>query len=234
VRLRNDALRDALAAEYALGTLRGPARRRFERSLAGDAALRARVQAWQERLAPLDAATQPVQPPERIWRSIEARIRPAQRQPGAGWWDSVRFWRGAAFAGFLSAGALAITLGVLLPRQPEMMVVVMSDQREQPAMTVSWRMDDRGRKRLRIRVLGHADMAPDTAWELWALPAGGGKPVSLGLIGTHETQTMMLPAQLAQMIGAAQGLAMSVEPKGGSPTGLPTGPVLYQGPCTRI
>jgi anti-sigma-K factor RskA len=234
VRLHNDALRDALAAEYALGTLRGPARRRFERALADDVALRARVQAWQERLAPLDAALQPVQPPERVWRNVEARIAPARQHGHATWWDSVRFWRGAAVAGFLAAGALAIALGVLLPRQPEMMVVVMSDQRDQPAMTVSWRMDDRGEKRLRIRVLGHADMAPDTAWELWALPPGGGNPVSLGLIGTHETQTMMLQPELAQIVNAAQGLAMSVEPKGGSPTGLPTGPVLYQGPCTKI
>jgi anti-sigma-K factor RskA len=94
-------------------------------------------------------------------------------------------------------------------------------------------MDDRGEKRVRIRVLGHADMAPDTAWELWALPEGG-KPVSLGLIGTHETQTMMLPPRLAHIIDAARGMAMSVEPKGGSPTGLPTGPVLYQGPRIRI
>ena len=233
MKLRNDALRDALAAEYALGTLRGPARQRFERSLASDAALRARVQAWQERLAPLDAGIEPMQPHERVWRAIEARLQPVQRQ-GTSWWDSVRFWRGAAFAGFLAAGALAITLVVLLPRQPEMMVVVMADQRDQPAMTVSWRVEDRGQKRLRIRVLGHADMAPDTAWELWALPQGGGKPVSLGLISTHETQMMMLPPRLAEIVNVAQALAMSVEPQGGSPTGAPTGPVLYQGPCTKI
>lgn len=230
---RNDALREALAAEYVLGTLRGPARRRFERSLASDVALRAQVQAWQERLAPLDAGLEPVQPHERVWRGIEARIQPKQQQGATSWWDSVRFWRGAAFAGFLAAGVFAITLAVLLPRQPEMMVVVMSDQRDEPAMTVSWRVEDRGQKRLRIRVLGHAEMAPDTAWELWALPEGG-KPVSLGLISTHETQMMMLPPRLADIVNAAQGLAMSVEPRGGSPTGLPTGPVLYQGLCTKI
>lgn len=234
MKLRNDALREALSAEYALGTLRGPARRRFERWLAADARLRAQVQAWQQRLAPLDAQIEPVAPHERVWRGIRMRVQPQQGDRAASWWDSVRFWRGAAFAGFLTAGALALTLGVLLPRQPEMMVVVMADQRAQPAMTVSWHVEERGQKRLRIRVLGHADMAPDTAWELWALPASGGQPVSLGLISTHETQTMMLPPRLADIVNAAHGLAMSVEPKGGSPTGLPTGPVLYEGPCTRI
>jgi anti-sigma-K factor RskA len=233
MRIDSEPMRDALAAEYVLGTLRGLARRRFERGLAEDAALRERVHAWRERLAPLDAATAPVQPPERVWRSIATRIRPSPRTRPVSWWDSLRLWRAAALAGFLLA-ALAVGLGVLLPRQPEMMVVVMSDQSARPAMTVSWRTDAGGGKRLRIRVLGHAEMAPETAWELWALPGEGAKPVSLGLISTHETQTMMLPPQLARIIDAAQGMAMSVEPRGGSPTGLPTGPVLYQGPCTRI
>ena len=65
------------------------------------------------------------------------------------------------------------------------------------------------------------------------LPGGDRKPVSLGLITTHETQSLMVPRELSAAIDAAWGLAMSVEPKGGSPTGLPTGPVLYKGQCTR-
>jgi anti-sigma-K factor RskA len=233
VKLDDDGLREALAAEYVLGTLRGAARRGFERRLSEDDALRGRVQAWQERLVPLDAATLPIAPPQRVWRQVEARIRPVRTQARATWWDSVRFWRGATLASFVVAAALAVTLGMLPPRQPQMMVVVMSDQSDRPAMTVSWRMDDRGQRRLRVRVIGHAEMAPDTAWELWLLPKDG-KPLSLGLITTHESQTVVVPPQLADIVNAAQGMAMSVEPKGGSPTGLPTGPVLYKGPCTEI
>jgi anti-sigma-K factor RskA len=77
-------------------------------------------------------------------------------------------------------------------------------------------------------------MDPGTAWELWLLPGGERKPVSLGLITTHETQTVQVPAHLLPAIDAAWGLAMSVEPEGGSPTGAPTGPVLYKGRCTRM
>jgi anti-sigma-K factor RskA len=64
---------------------------------------------------------------------------------------------------------------------------------------------------------------------MWILPEGDGKPISLGLITTHETQVMRIPAAMAAKLDAAPGLAMSVEPAGGSPTGLPTGPVLYMG-----
>lgn len=233
MKYRNELVREALAAEYALGTLQGCARRRFERSLRDDPALRRYVAHWQERLAPLDAAVAPVQPPARVWRAIERRVTAAPR----GWaalWDSLGFWRAAAFGALAATLILAASLGALQSERVELMVVVMSDERAEPKMTVSWEAVGRGDKRLRIRVLGHAEMPPDTAWELWMLPGGDGKPLSLGLITTHETQSVPVPRELATAINAAWGLAMSVEPKGGSPTGLPTGPVLYKGQCTRL
>jgi anti-sigma-K factor RskA len=235
MRYRNELVREALAAEYALGTLQGRARRRFERSLKDDPLLRGYVARWQERLAPLDGALAPVRPPARVWRAIQRRITPSGAPRGlAGLWHSLGFWRGVAFASLAAALLLAVSLGMLQPGPSQLMVVVMSDERAEPKMTVSWQTDDHGEKRMRIRVLGHAEMAPDTTWELWMLPGGDRKPLSLGLITTHETQSVVVPRELAAQVNSAWGLAMSVEPKGGSPTGLPTGPVLYKGQCTRL
>jgi anti-sigma-K factor RskA len=235
---QNDQLRDVLAAQYVLGTLQGPARRQFERRLALDPALRREVAGWQERLAPLNLAVQPVQPPARVWRKIQLRLGPASRSAGglARLWESLGFWRGAAFASSLAALVLAAYLSVVIPaaQQREMMVVVMADDQSTPAMTISWRTEGRGERQMRVRVIGHQVMDPDTAWELWMLPGREQKPVSLGLITTHETQTVAVPARLVPMFDRAWGLAMSVEPKGGSPTGLPTGPVLYKGQCTKL
>ncbi len=238
VKYPDDNLREALAAEYVLGTLQGLARRRFERSLKDDPRLRRTVAEWQERFAPLSDGVEPVQPPARVWRAIQSQLRSAPRQRRAvrRIWASLGFWRTATFASGVAAILLAVSLVALIPtaRQPETMVVVMSDDQSKPAITVSWAAHGRGAKRLRIRVIGHAEMAASTAWELWILPSDGGKPVSLGLISTHQTQSLMVPERLAAAINAAYGLAMSVEPKGGSPTGSPTGPVLYKGPCTLL
>jgi len=232
VNYRNDALREALAAEYALGTLQGRARRRFERMLKHDPALRRQVASWQARLDPLNDSAAPIAPPARVWRAIQQRIH--RRRAFAGLWDSLGFWRGAAFTSLAAALVLAASLALLPAQRANIMVVVMSDEQAQPMMTVSWDTDARGDKRMRIRVLGHAQMAPDTAWELWLLPGGDRKPVSLGLVTTHARQSLTLPKQLAAAVDTAWGLAMSVEPKGGSPTGLPTGPVLAKGRCTEL
>lgn len=234
MKYRNEQLREALASEYALGTLQGRARRRFERTLKDDPQLRALVNRWQDRLAPLDAVGQSVQPPGRVWHRIQERIQAGQRRRGL--WGSLPFWRTIGLAGVAGALTLAVLLATLAPTRhgAETMVVVMSDAEANPAMTVSWPMQARGQPRLRIRVMGHPEMATGTAWELWLLPGGEHKPVSLGLIGTEPMQELTVPRSLVPMMDRAYGLAMSVEPAGGSPTGQPTGPVLYKGQCIPL
>ncbi len=229
----NEEMRDALAAEYALGTLQGRARRRFVHVLKDDPALRAQVSAWQTRLLPLGDAIEPVAPPKKVWRAIESRIQGRRGGP----WHSLPFWRWFSATSTAALVAVAAYVGVWLPRleaNQEYMVVVMSDPQSRPMMTVSWPMQERKQAKLRIRVIGHQEMSPDTAWELWMLRGGDRKPQSLGLITTHETQEVQVPAELMPAVNAAWGMAMSVEPHGGSPSGLPTGPVLYSGQCTKI
>jgi anti-sigma-K factor RskA len=190
------------------------------------------VAQWESRLSPLADALPAIEPPARVWQAIKARLKIGQSvRPG--FWESLSFWRVSSFASGLLALALIVFVVAPRPEAPVeagRMVVVMNDvATRKPAMTASWEPGQRGGRTLRIRVIGHAEMGPNTAWELWMLPGGDQKPVSLGLITTHETQVVKIPESLAAQLDSAHGLAMSVEPAGGSPTGLPTGPVLYAG-----
>jgi anti-sigma-K factor RskA len=231
MRFADPGLRDKLAAEYVLGSMSARARRRFEVHLRANPQLRRAVAQWETRLGPLADAVPPIEPPVRVWQAILARLHGRTARPG--FWENLSFWRMSSLASALLALALLVMMaqgGPEAPMDAGRMVVVMNDlATKKPAMTASWDPGRRGARTLRIRVMGHAEMAPDTAWELWMLPGGEQKPVSLGLITTHETQVVKIPAELAARLDAAQGLAMSVEPAGGSPTGQPTGPVLYAG-----
>ena len=68
---------DALASEYVLGTLRGAARRRFERWQSEEWHIASRVRTWEARLIPLALGLPPIAPSQELWQRIEARIRAA-------------------------------------------------------------------------------------------------------------------------------------------------------------
>jgi anti-sigma-K factor RskA len=229
---KNPQLRDRLAAEYVLGTLRGRARARFESLLRYDPALRRTVADWEDRVTPLAAAASEIAPPARVWRALSRRIAGTARARGG-----LAFWRGLAITGTTFALLLAAFIGMApRPEPPLAMVAVMNDDRGQPAMVVSWPpMTAMRDPYLRIKVVQeHPTMASGTAWEMWMLPGGKDAPVSMGLIGIDRDQVMRIAPALAARMGDAWGVAMSVEPAGGSPTGAPTGPVIFKGQCVKI
>lgn len=232
----NPQLRDKLAAEYVLGTLQSAARARFQSLMRYDAGLRSLVADWEGKLTPLARAGGDIAPPARVWHALAQRLTGERRKPR--WWESLALWRGLAATGAAFALVLAIVTGFAPEAEPPMsMVAVMNDTQGQPAMTVSWpsMRAVRDRPFLRIRVMQeHPVMAPGTAWELWMLPGEGANPVSLGLITTDVDQVMQLKPKLAARIEKAWGIAMSIEPEGGSPTGKPTGPVVMKGLCVKL
>ena len=241
-------LLDRIAAQYALGVLRGGARRRLERLAHEEPAVRAAIHRWQARLAgvaELQAAAEPVDKvwcgiEERLgWKAAEERASPAATRaaapraagPGAGgWWQRLWsapvFWRGAA-AAMAVVAVLAIGIGMHLAQQreaaPADVIAVLNDDRAQPAMLVSW---DAASGDLVVRRLDHLKLNDRQVLQLWALPAGG-KPQSLGLIARVPQARLAL----AQPPTAVPALAASIEPAGGSPSADgPSGPVVFKGP----
>ena len=232
---KNPQLRDKLAAEYVLGTLRGRARARFESLLRYDPSLRRTVAVWEERITPLAYAATGISPPARLWQAIERRIAGAPRDKSG--WAGIAFWRGLAVTSTAFALMLAAFIGVAPRPEPSLaMVAVMNDNKGQPALVVSWPpMKAMRDPYVRIKVVQeHPTMASGTAWEMWMLPGGTAAPVSMGLIGIDRDQVMKIAPALAGRMGEAWGIAMSVEPAGGSPTGAPTGPVIFKGQCVKI
>jgi anti-sigma-K factor RskA len=216
-------LADRLAAEYVLGTLRGPARRRFESLLGGHPALREAVAQWQDRLAPLAASVAPLQPSAQVWSRIEARLFPSPAPER--WWRRLGPWR--ALGGIATAALVAMVVVDQRPPAPAAPIVVVLAANPQVAPSVQARFVASISPDGRALVLRPIDAPPLTAQqalELWAVPPSGA-PRSLGLVKPDGATTLLR----AQLLHDTAAFAVSVEPSGGSPTGAPTGPIVSLG-----
>ncbi len=231
------SLADALAAQYVAGTLRGRARNRFETLLPSHPALQHAVRDWQDRLMPLTTVLPPEPPSAAVWKGIEAQLWPAApasaaagpAASAAAGWQRLAWWRG--LAGFASIAAL--TLGVLLanPPAPVAPVVVVlqatgKDSAVAGSLVASFSGDGRA---VTARTLTPVSVQQDKVLQLWWATVDG-PPQSLGLI--KPDGATVLPKDL--LPGGLKGsqldhMAVSVEPPGGSPTGKPTGPVVFYG-----
>ncbi len=174
----------------------------------------------------------PETPRAEVWRAIE---HATQAAPGAGAPSSnvIRLerrlarWRGAAIATGALAAALAI-VAVLdrtaLPPVPagQRYVAVVDTGGREPALIAEV---DTGTGRITVRSL-KAEVPAGHSLELWHV-AEGHQPRSLGILKAGlDVQTI----QDALAAGPVNGvIAVTVEPEGGSPSGAPTGPVVYSG-----
>ncbi|WP_342654296.1 anti-sigma factor [Pseudomonas sp. F3-2] len=217
-------LRRALAADYAIGLMPSTARRRFEGLLLDDPGLRAEVAKWQESLVGLTSSLAPEAVPERVWLNIVARIEPQRlhlppRRP---------FWSGMRVAALACTLLVAIIVGVIYNRDTPAFNAVLVAGNAQPALALQ-----AFERYLKVEPLALASVQAGRSLELWAIPADG-VPVSLGLLPDDGEGRIELSARQRELLGAKTTMAVSLEPKGGSPSGKPTGPILYKGQLASL
>ena len=252
----NPSLVDQLAACYALGTLRGGARRRFETLARDNATLRAAALIWQGRLASVAELQPEVAPSPAVWKRIEnlvqaekqaqamqsARSQAAPALASGGWWASLGLWRGATAAGAL-ATVLAVVVSVNFTNQlngqvrelsaklsatPAIeYVAVLADDKANASILVTF---DPNTQKLMLKRVGDFREQPDKSLELWALPPGA-PAKSLGVMsGDAVVQLTAAGSDIRQ----SPALAITLEPKGGVPPGTAaTGPILFKGALIR-
>ena len=221
------ALADALAQQYATGTLRGAARRRYEALLPGHPLLREALAQWHARLMPLTAAITPQAPPPHVWRRIEQRLWPAPAV--SRWWQHLSLWRGISALATVATIGLAVLLVLPGPAQPPVVVVLQGTGGAAQGVNSFVASVSGDGRALVTRPLLPVSLEANRVLELWSVPPEGA-PRSLGLIaadGATMISRQRLPASLLK--GGTAALAVSIEPPGGSPTGAPTGPVVYAG-----
>lgn len=226
---------DVLAGEYVLGVLSRSEREEAAARIRRSGSFAALVEAWEDRLAPLETQYAPVMPPAAAEERIMNRLFGGSAQPAsAGLWNNVALWRGISF---LTTGLAAATIALfLLVPRPEtvsapgerLAASLRMEGSEEPILAVY----DGTAGRLSLTTM--REKGPEEDYELWVIPAEGGDPVSLGVVPDPQDAEVTIDPDKHRLFSEGATLAISVEPKGGSPTGQATGPVIAAGPARGL
>lgn len=236
VSAREDEIQ-GLAGEYALGLLDPVAARDVELRADRDPALAAAIAEWRARLIELDDAAPVVAPSTHLWTRIEGLldlpqppVRPERRLSWlARLWSDVPTLRGLSVAGAAASVALA-TVAIVSQdaarRQPQIIAVLLSGD-QKPGAIVEVFADGSSY----VAPLSDVTVPQDRIMQVWTLPDPATGPVSIGLLetdGSARLTPVSLPAPKPRQL-----YEITLEPAGGSPTGKPTGPILFKGFAER-
>ena len=236
----NPQLISALAAEYVLGTLRGKARERFEALKFGNERIAQEIKYWESHLNEMALHLQPVEPREYVLQNIRKRLgiigqetaqsaesvnvdnvvqisqeKASKESKNVVW----KWWSGVATAAALILAVIVSTnIELDAPQQVQSLAVISNDD----AKTL-WSIDVLTND-IRVKVTSLVPKLPNNDYQLWIVPASGGAPISIGVMQQSGEFYLSKPAEFDRIEIAA--LAVSREPKGGSPNGAPTD-VLY-------
>lgn len=224
---------ELLAQRYVLGTMRGRARRRFAAYASAHFPVRRAVDDWQARLAPLAWSVPPVTPSDLVWQRVRAalghsgEIKAGRRASpwaalaaalgviaviaGGGWWQAV------------NQPPVTVTETVVQRVPEQVTVALINDAAGEPLWFSSVR-EQAGE--LRVRVINPPEVRAGKDYQLWLLTEDG-TPLSLGLLPVTGERQLPVSAAVLAALDSSEVVAVSLEPEGGSPEPVPTGPVLF-------
>jgi len=240
---------DLLAREYALGTLAGPARRRFERVLQQAPIAMQAVGRWQERFTVLANGVPAMQPRDHVWRHLERRLfvapPPTVRAPRGA--PSGRFqWLANLLSGRALGGALAgVLLCVLVLRLlpgivglepqadtlPASYVGLLTDAAGKPTVLASSRRQGRV---LTVKMLQPVAVPAGKVAQLWALPKDDGAPFPVGVVPGSGSAKLALADTSEKLFFNVPRLAVSIEAAPAKPGDAPSSEFVLTGNCVKM
>jgi anti-sigma-K factor RskA len=228
---------EGLAAEYVLGSLDTLERAEVAVRRKMNPALNAAINAWEARLGPLSDGLPGIEPPRQVFRAVMRQIQEPRRQrsetTAAKRWLSFAVGASALAAGLVAVLVWAIETPVRMPAKfiSELQKTAYpTDGAATAIVPLGFEVYfDLQASTMLVRPFA-VPPGSSREYQLWLIPYGSATPpISLGVIPLAEPTTSPWPATYPPRDLAHATLAVSLEPMGGSPIGIPTGPTMFVG-----
>jgi anti-sigma-K factor RskA len=251
MRLAQHPLLDALIGEYLFGSLRGPARKRFARAMRDEAFVAQRVDYWLARAQLQPSSVGAIEPSPEVWKAIardldlasyasaaqanadraNARVVTKATSDAPSWrrWFSLPRIVALTAAVVLVAVTIQTFAPILVASRFETIATLSSATSELSGSVTASRSSDG--KRMQLQANRTLPTTAQQSFEVWLLPKEGSAPISVAVLAQLDEKAVdiAVPQALIGRINAGAKLAISIEPRGGSTTGAPTGPVVFVG-----
>jgi len=230
-RYQNPEVFEQLAIEYAVGSMQGRARKRFEVLMETHFYLRATVDAYENKFAALIELLPDAEASDKVWNNVEAHIKAnSPQEEKISWWQT-RFFKqsfGMAAMAFIVSGVLFFN--PMTEHSPiataSYSAVLESDVNGEPiAITKILKSD----MKLSINIMKEIYVADDMELTLWCQPKGGGVPMKMGTVSKSGKTEIKISKEEWKNMKNIGLLAVSVERKGNSLINEPTGKIILQG-----
>jgi anti-sigma-K factor RskA len=246
-RYQNPEVFERLAMNYVVGSLQGPARKRFESLMEQHEFLRAVVDGYETRFASLVELLPEEKPPARVWKNIQQEINAQEASETSvtekqslsladittadSWWQRL-FHKGFAFAAVLILAS--VVLLTQLPSDTDSNIVqVVADLSTKEQEKLAHVVVDKENMKLSIELA--RVMTPPEGMEarFWCMPKNGGKPMNMGVLQVAGKTEMKIDKKVWRGIIDASKFAVSYEPVGSSSSG-PTGHMIMEGKLAAL
>lgn len=226
-RYKNPDIFEPLAMAYALGTLQGRARRRFEQLMQKHLYLRATTQAYQQKLSSLTELLPPQTVSNQVWQNLERELK--LKPPKLSLWERFQTplnWALPSLAAIIAAVLTAFFLNQ--PSSPQAYVATLKSPQQQNQLVLAMAKHDEMKisfEMLDQHLANQQGMTPT----LWCISKNKNEPPMR--MGTLEQtkQEIALNPQMWQGLETASEFAISLEPNGAQPSNQPQGKIILSG-----
>lgn len=232
-RYQNPEIFEQLAIEYAVGSMQGRARKRFEALMDMHFYLRAVVDAYENKFAHLVELLPDAQPSKKVWNNIEthinASIEKQSKKQKAPWWKNSLFKQSfglAAMALIVSAVLLFNPMDKTTFNTPTAYSAVLESASND---LVAFTKIKKSSMKLSVNIMKTVKIADDMELTLWCHPKGGGMPMKMGTISKSGKTEIKISKEEWRNFKNVGQLAISIERKNDKSVRQPTGKILLKG-----
>lgn len=232
-RYQNPELFEQLAIEYAVGSMQGRAKKRFEALMETHFYLRAVVDAYENKFASLVELLPDAQPSNQVWKNIDAHIQTSTatttQEEKAPWWKTAFFKQGFGMAtmAVIVSAVLLLNPMTITPKATATAYSAVLESNSHDAMAVT--KIQKSDMTLSVDMMKKVNVPDNMELTLWCHPKNGGMPMKMGTVSKSGKTNIKISKKEWQEIKNAGSLAIRIEYKGENKAKKPTGIILLQG-----